>query len=464
MNYLLNYPMSEERLEQHMKQAVLNIKYEYNEGRLSAISLLTTMIQKLPLPVLQQHCQLFFLPLTLQLANDDSKECREAIAKCLSKLMERLETDVLQSLYDYTERWSKGEGALRRTSIQLYGIFVESRVDFLKRGDTATRLLKRLEQILKESQQDEWEAAYFALICLEKLSLPFNDLFERQTDIWPLIILCLKNDHPWVRLASSRIVSKYLSSKDSKTVCSKKSQSFLLAVPGSLFQIARNLCYQINSDESEQNNDLTAFAIKSLTWVLEAASAHPQLCYSNDDEAAERKRDPVLWIMTRLSNIARPRGTQRRQAVYKCFATFATLASDICAQHLELVIEPLHRSEVETRNELEVPALLQKRRPEEDTVSEEAQLAKDVLHLLEEHCDSQDTFLQAYAAVKTRARDKKDRRKLEVKTQAIVDPENAAKRRIQKQEGEKKRRKKRKEEKRILHGGTKRRHMNLDMD
>lgn len=463
MSYLLNYPMSEERLEQHLKQIVLNIKYEHAEGRLSAVSLMATVIEKLPSPVLQKHCQMFFLPLTLQLANDDSKECREAIAKCLSKLLERLSTDMLQSLYDYIERWSQGDGALRRTSLQLYGIFLESRVDFMKRGDTATRLLGRLQKILNDGG-DEWEATYFALICLEKISVPFNDLFERQTDIWPLIIDCLANKHPWVKLASSRIISKHLTSKDVETLLKESSKTFLLDVPGSLFQVARNFCYQINSEEDEQDDELTALATKSLTWVLKAAKQHPHLCFSAEEAAdeatAEKKRNPILWIMTRLSNIARPRSTRRRQAVFKCFAAFATLCSDIVLPYLELMLEPLHRSEMEARNELEVPALMLKKRPAEDKISEESQLAKDLMHLLEEHCDSHDTFLGSYAAVKTKARDKKDRRKLEVKTEAIVDPEAAAKRRIQKQEGEKNRRKRRVDEHRVLRGGVaKRRHL-----
>jgi U3 small nucleolar RNA-associated protein 20 len=462
VSYLLNYPMTEERLEQHLKQIVLNIKYEHAEGRLSAVSLMATVIDKLPLPVLQKHSQLFFFPLTLQLANDDAKECREAIAKCLSKLMERLSTDMLQSLYDYTERWAQGDGALRRTSLQLYGIFLESRVDFMRRGDTASRLLERLQKILSDGG-DEWEATYFSLICLEKISVPFNDLFERQTEIWPLIIDCLKNRHPWVKLASSRIISKHLTSKDVDTLLNESSKTFLLDVPGSLFQVARNLCYQINSDEDQQDDDLTAVATKSLTWALKAANKYPHLCFADDEEdgdTAEKKRDPILWIMTRLSNTARPRGTKRRQAVFKCFAAFATFCSDIVLPHLELMLEPLHRSEMEAKNELEVPALMLKKRPTEDTISEEAQLAKDLMHILEEHCDSQDTFLGSYAAVKTKARDKKDRRKLEEKTQAIVDPEGAAKRRILKQEGEKKRRKRRVDEHRVLRGGVaKRRHI-----
>lgn len=455
--------MSEGRLEQHLKQVILNIKYEYAEGRLSAISLLSSIIQKLPQPVLEQQCQLFFLPLTLQLANDDAQECREAIAKCLGKLLQRLDTDMLQSLYDYTERWSQQEGALRRTSIQLYGIFLESSVDFLKRGDTASSLLARLEQILKDAADDkeEWEVTYFALVCLEKVALAFADLLEQTNTIWPLIIKSLIKDHPWIRLASSRIVNAYLSDTDIDAVCDKGSQSFLVQNSGALFEIARNLCYQLNSDEQEQDDDLTALATKSLPWILQAATQHPSLCYTDKDKASEKKRDPVMWILTRMSNMVRSRGTRRRQAVYTCFAAFGSVCPAVITPHLELLLEPLHRSEVETRNELEIPALLMKQdRLDNDAVTQESLLAKDVLHLLEEHCQEQDYFLQSYAAVKKRARDKKDRRVNEKKTQAIVDPEGAANRRIHKQEGEKKRRKKRKDERRVVRGGVaKRRHL-----
>ena len=124
VNYLINYPLSTERIEQHLKQVVLNLSYEHSEGRLSAIGLTTTILDKLPVPVIEEHCQLFFLPLTLQLVNDESKECRDAVAKCIGKLLRKVSTEVLQSLYGYTERWSAGDAPLRRMSLQLFAIFV----------------------------------------------------------------------------------------------------------------------------------------------------------------------------------------------------------------------------------------------------------------------------------------------------------------------------------------------------
>ena len=65
--------MGKPRMDNHLHQVVSNTKYEYEEGRLSATELLYSVIQKFPLPVLEGHSQFFFLPLVLQLVNDDSK-------------------------------------------------------------------------------------------------------------------------------------------------------------------------------------------------------------------------------------------------------------------------------------------------------------------------------------------------------------------------------------------------------
>lgn len=58
--------MGKQRVEKHLKQMVLNIKYEYEEGRLSALGLVNTAIKKLPLDLLVEYVELMFLPLVLQ--------------------------------------------------------------------------------------------------------------------------------------------------------------------------------------------------------------------------------------------------------------------------------------------------------------------------------------------------------------------------------------------------------------
>jgi hypothetical protein len=93
-------------------------------------------------------------------------------------------------------------------------------------------------------------------------------------------------------------------------------------------------------------------------------------------------------------------------------------------------------------------------------ISVEAQLAKDVLQLLETHCESSgssDYFLKAYIQVQQNARAKREERKSKIQLQVITNPVVAAQRRIQKQTTEKRRRQRRIQERRSERGGTKKR-------
>jgi U3 small nucleolar RNA-associated protein 20 len=120
-------------MDNHLNQIVLNIKYEYEEGRLG-IDLLLSVIQKFSLPVLEGRCQYYFLPLVLQLVNDDSTKCKEAIADCISLLLQRLSTESAQSVFVYAKSWSQSSGThslpMQRASAQLLEIFVDSRLDY----------------------------------------------------------------------------------------------------------------------------------------------------------------------------------------------------------------------------------------------------------------------------------------------------------------------------------------------
>jgi U3 small nucleolar RNA-associated protein 20 len=431
-------------LEQHLKQIIVNIKYEYEEGRLSGISLASMVVDKLPEPVLERHVQLFFLPLTLQLVNDDSKKCREAVASCLQRLLSRVSMDVVQSLYNFACRWSQGEGEVQRTALQLFGIFVDAREDFMKRGESTSQLLERLEAVLSGSniENTEWEVFYFSLVSMEKLSKPFPKLINGRTKLWKVITHCLVHPHPFVKLVASRLLNKHLESLDATSFADDGSDTFLVDIPGSLYEIGRNLCYQLNMEEDQQSDELTTLSIKSLCWILPAMNRYPELCVADVHvgEVDKITDNPVGWVMQRLSSMAKPKGPRRRQAVFKAFAAFTTLCSEVAFRHMELMIEPLHRVDIETANDVERPSLtLQKnhaKKADGESISREATLAREVLQLLEEKCDPPDEFLRAYAVVKNRAREKKESRKILIRAQAIRDPQAAAKRRQEKNERE----------------------------
>ena len=450
-------------MDKHLKQIISNINYEYQEGRISALNLVCMVVEKLPEEVLEKYAQGFFLPLVLQLANDDSSDCRTEVSRSLQVLLKRCPTELLKSLYSFSSKWSKESGPLRTTSLQLFGIFAEARPDFFERRKVLEELLDHLLSILDKDTNADWETIYFTLICCEKLSGSFSKAFWSDERTLPAIVHHLIHSHPWIKLCTGRLVNQYLNSIDLAKFLKSPSKTNYAIVrqPGMLFQIIRNLCIQLNRDEEEQNHDLAVVAIKSLSWALPVMKLHPQLCFSEEyQEDNEKGRDPVLWLLTRLSNIAKPKGMKRREAVFKCFAAFVSLHTDIMKPHLELLLEPLHRADIEATNEIENPSVLHKQHLVSEEATSQATIARDLLQLLEETYGDSQEFLTAFASVKTKAREKREERKMKDKLEAVRDPENYAKLKSEKHLRDRKRKKRRVEEKRQSRGATaKRRHV-----
>jgi len=460
VRYLLDYPMGEKRFDKHLKQIVANISYEYQEGRLSAIALLTLIVEKLPKELLQKHAQLIFLPLVMQLVNDDSKDCREQLSKCIISLLKRSSTELLQIFQEYCLRWSEQAGPLRLASLQVFDLFIECRADFVKATSSEIQWICRLEHNLQQRKEADWEITYFSLVCIEKLIKDFRKILIQQATLVISITECLIDSHPWIKTSSSRILNAFF--------VSNSATPFLSQSNGLLFEIVQNLLFQLNLPEEQQNQDLSDLAIKTLTVAFPLMKKNHHFCYkdkpSKDDCDSGDGRDPVFWLIQRLSRIVKNKGAQRRMAVFKCYAAFSASNFEIVAPHLELMLEGLHRTITEAKNEIENQALSQRQTsstfsPAGDTNIHgdapvtEYTIAEQVLRLLEDNCTSSTDFLNAYAEVKRRAHGKKQQRKIDQKTEAVRNPQAAAERKIKKQERNKQRRKRRADEKRREWGG-----------
>lgn len=470
--------MGNQRLEQHLRQIVLNIKYSYEEGRQSAVELLTATVQKLPLPLVEEYSQLFFLPLVLQLSNDDSKSCRVAVAKSIGVLLKRLSTKLLHALYDYCTQWMIDD-RLRRAATQVLGLFAENRPDFFQKGSIGVGVVISLRNALIKDVQDgmpAWEKCYQCLQTLEKMNSNFLLTIKQDMELWAIILKCLIHPHPWVQEVSSRIISSHFQALNPRTLEKSESQgdasrneiaeqhkmSFITRIPGALFEAARNFCFQISTKDENLSDEVLRLAVKNLTWVIVAMHYSPQLCFKDDNKdgafvehansqdaggaydnkstdgnalghehnhessqgvsETERKRDPVNWLITRLGCITQgPRcGSKNREFVYKCFGSFAVACeSDILSPVLEKMLEVLLSSS-----------------------DEEPDLVKEVLQLLEKKYDTGE-YLTAYTSVQNRLRMKRQWRKDKLRVEAVVDPQSAAKRKIAKHQRERSRQKRR---------------------
>ncbi len=83
-------------------------------------------------------------------------------------------------------------------------------------------------------------------------------------------------------------------------------------------------------------------------------------------------------------------------------------------------------------------------------------MPKDVLQILEDTCGTE-PFVAAFAEVNRKAREKRDRRKQDIASEAVRDPAAAAQRKIMKHVREKNRKKRTIEDKRSQRGSSKKR-------
>ena len=450
--------MGNQRMDNHIHQIVLNIKYEFEEGRLAAIELLSSVIQKFPLAVLDERCQFFFLPLVLQLVNDDSKKCKEAISGCLSFLLQRLSTESVQTLFGYAKRWSQSSGAnssqMQIASAQLFGIFVDSRPDYVKRGRNGSDIMSVIQEVVAKQNHDEenvWELLYHILLCTEKLNKHLPSQILTNYEVWGSMVNLMVYPHPWVMLVASRIISSHLGSIDPNKLLLDGEQSFVVKIPGCLYKIASNSCRQLDVEDEHFVEATSTLAIKDISWAFRAMRQHPSICYDeivSHDKGDERSKDPCLWVITRLSNIAKPKGIHRRSSVFKCFAALCKACNPAhLSPYLELMIEPIDRAIREATNKLG---------PEDNENDPQLALPKDVLDMLEDTCGTE-AYVRAFAEVNRKAREKRDKRKQDIASEAVHDPTAAAQRKITKHLREKDRRKRKVDDNRSKRGASKKR-------
>ena len=116
---------------------------------------------------------------------------------------------------------------------------------------------------------------------------------------------------------------------------------------------------------------------------------------SNDDDDSP-KHLALLWLFRRLSGIARmSRTPQRKLSIFKFFAAAALqLGSEAIVPLLAPILHALH---ITIEDEKQKGGRRAKRRLRTDQ-STPAALAKEVLNLLQSHCDTL-TFAEAYNSV-----------------------------------------------------------------
>ncbi|KAL8239479.1 hypothetical protein R6Q59_016046 [Mikania micrantha] len=265
LRFLLDYSLSQKRLQQHLDFLLSNLRYEHSTGREAVLEMFHAIIHKFPQQVVNEQSQTIFLQLVVCLANDSKKEVKLITGKAIKLLIGRVGTQSLNSILEYTLFWYSGEKqGLWSAAAQVLGLLVEvMQKGFARHINAVFPIMKRIllsaVNIFKIGQTDIssetsiplWKEAYYSLLLFQKMLLQFLDmsLGEDLEDMWELISEFLLHPHIWLQNISSRLIALYF--KQLTPAC-KWNRSIFLMKPSQLFFLAASFCYQLKTSVTDE--------------------------------------------------------------------------------------------------------------------------------------------------------------------------------------------------------------------
>ena len=338
VQFLLDYPLGERRLRQHIDALAANLEYQYASGRLSALGAVRDLAARFPKEVVATHAPFLFVPLVARLGADEDAACRAGAGEAIHALLKRVGDDraadvrgVVAKLLALCVRWLNGAGdpsdqsdpRLARAAMQTLGIATSAAPAAASAATRAAR--PRIVAILEahdpargaaEGDDDDvavgWQTAYHALLLVEKASATCpkalesvgstDDAFVGRDDVsrnhpdapWRAAQALLTHRHQWVQQAAARVVGRYLAAHGAAMAAETAAAETLLEPrPISLEAVARAsvavLEQGAGAGAAELEDGLAEQTVKNLTFAS-AALLHAA---PSDDarRAAERDED-----------------------------------------------------------------------------------------------------------------------------------------------------------------------------
>ncbi|EEC70970.1 hypothetical protein OsI_02594 [Oryza sativa Indica Group] len=451
LQFFLNYPLSEKRLQQHIDFFLTNLSYEHPSGREAVLEMLHDILTRFPQRIVDDQGQTFFLHLVVALSNEQHQNVSSMILRAIQKLLGRIGDQGKNSIFEYTLSWYTGEKQnLWSASAQVIGLLV---------GDRSLGIGKHLNNILANAKQimecsviasggqvdlaDEtclpfWKESYHSIAMMERLLARFPELYFKQNmeEIWMIVCKLLIHPHSMLRNISSSLVASYFSFVE-KSKREKKfdGKSSLLIQPSMLFLIAVSLMKQLRAEfwSSLSSSDHSAFlegfelfgSTKAKNAFLLCTSASTDVNGSNLDGGEELTSLLVSSLLKRMGKIAmQMQDTQsctftkhvQMKIVFNCFSMISSaLGAEVSLSYANLFLGSLYKVCEGFAGKVI-----------SDDVKQLADSVRDKL------CDliGTEKFVEVYNSVRKGLKQKRESRKQSEKLIAAVDPARHAKRKL----------------------------------
>ncbi|KAL2486861.1 ARM repeat superfamily protein [Abeliophyllum distichum] len=486
LQFLLDYRLSEKRLQQHLDFFLANLRYEHSTGREAVLEMLHAIIMKFPKTILDKQSETLFMHLVVCLANDQDSKVRLMAAAAIKCLIGHVSPHSLHAILGSSLSWYQGEKQkLWGAAAQVLGLLVEvMRKGFEKHLSSVLQAMRRILQsavtaltheqdISNEAVIPWWKEAYYSLIMLEKILHQFHNLCFASylEDIWETICEFLLHPHLWLRNISNRLVSFYFAVV-TKTCNENKEMSMetlFLMRPSRLFSIAASLCCQLkapliddaagalimknlvfsicglhsflgkneymnhskfwsNLEQTEQDRFLEAFhtldSRKGSSTLLSITSG---LSVQHDAKNIEHHQHLfVSYLLQRMGKISLQMEATQMKIVFNCFKLISPKLLDCYKMLPPVGKDDFHDYAFQMLFPLYKVCEGFTGRVISDDMK---QLAQEVCENIRDILGMQN-FVQIYSQIKKILKGKRDKRKHEEKVMAVVDPMKNAKRKL----------------------------------
>lgn len=427
LQFLLDYPQGQGRLQSQMQFLAKHLAYEKQGGRQSVLELVGAVLSKFSTEVVSQYAELFFVALVMLLANEESTACRQQAAQVLSTLLGAVHAPQRAALMQMTRAWATAHGSaqaqqLASVALRVYELAAEQDQSSIA-PEACAAIVQALRLGAQDGDADAWRYVYQALQTMQSL-------VQRDARVWTYLapakddlLTLLTFPHAWCRVSACRVLGASFASQQSWA-------------PNDLIRAAQQLVSQLYSPFLD--DALTLQIVRNLVFLGKAFAegindeeeddsgrveddAEDDSSEENDTETEGPPMHARLsWLFAKLSYAARLQhgardnesAPQRVGAILKWFAAMTSqLEAPVVARFLVHILSPIQR----ITDDEQAPENLKN-------------LAQEVQDMVQEHVGPV-AFTRVYAHVRQTLVEKRRARRQTQLLEKMANPEQAAQRR-----------------------------------
>lgn len=430
--FLMEYEQGTQKLDKAFKFLVNNLQYPTEDGRLSVMEFMHSIVLKASPSLLDQLSVSFFVGLANVLVADDVRKCREMAAELIGHILRKsAKRKTLVSMEDFLLAWvsNSSNPLLQRCGLMVYKVYVVE-FSYGKSPKLDKCVMETVAQCFSRAKNDgsdlsaSWEEVYTAMNVWAVLCKDQQDeiLGKKYEYVWADICDTLLYPHTWVRLLGARLVGTLLTnSADVKfEVSAQQVQTIAyrllrqLAAPtvsadlGT--QVVKNMIHIITKWEE----DNTPYIVVS----------DPELATSDEAPKYQLATDFSVDRICKIMRQERKGGTKQ--------ATAAVTAAIQMAAMISQILTPERLIEVAPKIILGLYMIVENK-AYTDEEQELLNLGNECLKILENKMGAT-AYNEAYTQVKIQVNQRREQRKADKAQLALNAPEAAAKRKMKKHE------------------------------